>query len=158
MAYHLKNKPEEWMKNTRVLAIDQGTKTLGLALSNSDQTIATPLETIFRKKWLSDKQALTNIICDYDVGIIILGYPLNMDGRAGARCQSVRDFATLIEQEWPQIPVFFWDERLSTHAADNLLTQHTHMKKTKHKQVRDAMAAQIILEEALSFLQKGAPN
>lgn len=154
MAYHLKNKSEEWIKNTRVLGIDQGTKTLGLALSNSDQSIATPLETIFRKKWSVDKQALNKIIRDYEIGIIVLGYPLNMDGSAGARCQSVRDFAVLLEQEWPHIAVFFWDERLSTHAVENLLIEDVDMSRTKRKQVRDAMAAQVILEGALHFMKK----
>lgn len=154
MAYHLKNKPEEWIKNTRVLGIDQGTKTLGLALSNSDQSLATPLETIFRKKWSVDKQALAKIIRDFEVGVIVLGYPLNMDGSAGPRCQSVRDFAILLEQEWPKIPVFFWDERLSTHAVENMLIEDVDMSRTKRKQVRDSMAAQVILDGALHFMKK----
>lgn len=153
MAYHLKNKPEEWIKNTRVLGIDHGTKTLGLALSNSDQTMATPLETVMRKKWSVDKQKLATVIRDYEVGIIVLGYPLNMDGSAGPRCQSVRDFSVLVEQEWPQIPVFFWDERLSTQAVDNMLIEDVDMSRTKRKQVKDAMAAQVILEGALQFTQ-----
>lgn len=154
MAYHLKNKPEEWIKNTRVLGIDQGTKTLGLALSNSDQSLATPLETIFRKKWSVDKQALAKIIRDFEVGVIVLGYPLNMDGSAGPRCQSVRDFAVLLEQEWPKIPVFFWDERLSTHAVENMLIEDVDMSRTKRKQVRDSMAAQVILDGALHFTKE----
>lgn len=153
MAYHLKNKPEEWVKGVRALGIDQGTKTLGLALSNSDQTLATPLETLTRRKWSVDKQKLDRIIGDYGIEIIVLGYPLNMDGSAGARCQSVRDFAVLLEQEWPHMRVFFWDERLSTQAVENLLIEDVDMPRTKRKQVRDALAAQIILEGALNAMR-----
>ena len=90
MAYHLKNKPEIWINNTRVLCVDHGTKTFGLALSNSDQTLVTPMETIHRTKWAKDKDKLDKIIKEYDIRQIVFGYPLNMDGTKGPharRCE-----------------------------------------------------------------------
>ena len=156
MAYHLKNKPEIWVNNNRVLCVDHGTKTLGLALSNSDQTMVTPMETIHRSKWAKDRDKLQKIIYDYQISQIVFGYPLNMDGTKGPRCQSVRDFVMLVEETWPDITIFFWDETLSTDAVDNLLDNDMRMTRTKRKQFKDSLAAQVILEECLSFLRRQA--
>lgn len=156
MAYHLKDKTEKWIKNTRVLGFDHGTKTFGLALSNTDQTIVTPLETIHRTKWPKDSQSLDNIIRDYEIKAIVMGYPLNMDGSAGVRCQAVRDFARLIEEKWPHLTIFFFDERLSTQSVDKFLDNNRKMTRTKRKEFKDALAAQIILDEALQFLHRTA--
>ena len=153
MAYHLKNKSEKWINNTRVLCVDHGTKTLGLALTNSDQTMVTPMDTIHRTKWAKDKIKLEQIITDYDIEQIVFGYPLNRDGTKGTRCQSVRDFVMLVEETWPNLTVFFWDETLSTDAVDNLLDNDMRMTRTKRKQFKDSLAAQIILEEALTFIR-----
>jgi len=140
MAYHLKHKPEKWITPARVLCIDHGRKTLGLAMCNADQTVVTPLPTIHRKKWKNDAAALDTIIQDHEIQAIVMGYPLNMDGSAGPRCQSVRDYVTLMEQSWPDITFFFWDERLSTGALDDSV----------HKSVnKDSFSAKIILDEVL---------
>lgn len=153
MAYHLKNKPEKWIKDTRALGFDHGTKTFGLALSNSDQTIVTPLETIHRTKWAHDKQVLDKIIQDNDVQSIVVGYPLNMDGSAGERCQAVKDFVSLMEETWPNVTIFFFDERLSTQTVDKFLDNNRKMTRGKRKEFKDALAAQVILDEALRFLE-----
>ena len=156
MAYHLKHKPEKWISPGRILCIDHGTKTLGLAICNHDQTVATPMETIHRKKWKDDKQTLSKIIEDNDVKAILVGYPLNMDGSAGARCQSVKDFVIVMEQTWPNMPFFFWDERLSTQTVDKLLDKQMDKTRHKRKMFKDALAAQVILEEALFWLKNNA--
>lgn len=157
MAYHLKNKPEKWIYNSRVLGFDHGTKTFGLALSNSDQTVVTPLQTIHRTKWAKDKETLGHIFAENDVQSIVVGYPLNMDGSAGARCQAVKDFVMLMEETWPNLTVFFFDERLSTQTVDKFLDNNRKMTRDKRKVFKDALAAQVILTEAIEFIErKGA--
>ena len=156
MAYHLKHKPEKWLNDVRILTIDHGTKTLGLAISNSEQTMAIPLETLMRKKWANDRDKLSDIIKNYDIGLIMVGYPLNMDGSKGARCQSVNDFVVLMEQTWPDIPFFFFDERLSTQTVDKFLDKDMSKTRTKRKAFKDALAAQVILDEALHWIKNNA--
>lgn len=162
MAYHLKNKSEKWIKNTRALCVDHGSKTLGLAICDSMQSLVTPLETIHRKKWKLDKERLNNIINEFDITQVIFGYPLNMDGTKGARCQSVRDFVSLVEETWPHLTVFFWDETLSTHSVDNFLDNmvdyDVRLTRDKRKQFKDSLAAQIILEEALTFIRTSSQH
>jgi len=153
MAYHLKNKPEKWIYPARILCMDHGTRTLGLAICNSNQTLVTPMETIHRTKWDKDKQTLDKIIIENDIECVLVGYPLNMDGSKGARCQSVKDFVMLMEETWSSLPFFFYDERLSTDGVDNILDNDRTKTRAKRKEFKDAMAAQIILEEALDWLR-----
>lgn len=153
MAYHLKNKPEKWIYPARILCIDHGTKTLGLAICNSAQTLVTPLKTIHRSKWERDKVTLDKIIMENDIECLLVGYPLNMDGSKGARCQSVKDFVTLMEETWPTIPFFFFDERLSTQTVDKFLDNDRTKTRVKRKDFKDALAAQVILESALDWLR-----
>ena len=157
MALHLKHNQKLWNYDRRILCIDHGVKTLGLAISNSDQTVVTPMETLHRKKWASDKVTLDKVIRGNDVEAIIVGYPLNMDGSAGARCQSVKDFVALMEQEWANIPFFFFDERLSTARVDKFLDNDRTKTRIKRKAFKDALAAQVILEEALDWLMRQEP-
>ena len=156
MAYHLKHKPELWDNTIRILAIDHGTKTLGLAVSNSGQTVVTPLQTIHRYKWNQDKDILAKIISEYDIGAVLVGYPLNMDGSKGTRCQSVNDFVVLMEQAWPDLTFFFFDERLSTQSVDKFLDKDMSKTRTKRKEFKDALAAQVILDEALLWIKNNA--
>lgn len=153
MAYHLKHKPEKWIYPARILCIDHGTKTLGLAICNDRQTIVTPMETIHRTKWPKDSQVLEKIINENDIEAILVGYPLNMDGSAGARCQSVRDFVMLMEETWATMPFFFFDERLSTATVDKFLDNDRNKTRDKRKVFKDALAAQVILEQALDWLR-----
>lgn len=153
MAYHLKNKPEKWIYPARILCMDHGTKTLGLAICNDRQTMVTPMETLHRTKWTKDSQKLNQIIDENDIQAVLVGYPLNMDGSKGARCQSVKDFVTLMEETWPDIPFFFFDERLSTQIVDKFLDKDMSKTREKRKEFKDALAAQVILEEALDWLR-----
>lgn len=143
-------------KETRLLGLDLGEKTIGVAVSNDAQNIATPVETIQRKKFAQDIEALGRIIRDFEVGGFILGWPLNMDGSAGPRCDAVRSFADEMTKH-PQIVgtnpwIGLWDERLSTQAVDDFLIENVDMSRTRRKQVVDKLAAQVILQGALDYL------
>jgi putative Holliday junction resolvase len=153
MAYHLKHKPEKWVNSGRVLGMDHGRKTLGLALSDEAQEIVTPLQTLHRKKWKDDQIILDRIFQDMAIKAVILGYPLNMDGSKGTRCQSVIDFVNVMEQAWPDMPFFFYDERLSTQNVDSFLDNDKSQTKAKRKNYKDSLAAKVILDEALYWVK-----
>lgn len=141
---------------TRLLGMDVGTKTIGLALSDPGHSIATPFRLIERTKFTKDIELLRPIVKDYEIGGYVLGYPLNMDGTAGPRCQSVRHFAEEMVR-YPQIfgtnPwIALWDERLSTASVEDFLVETVDMSRTRRKQVIDKLAAQHILQGALDFI------
>lgn len=143
-------------ENTRLLGLDLGEKTIGLAVSDSAQTIATPLKTIRRTKFSRDIEELATVIGDYEIGGFVLGWPLNMDGSAGRRCDAVRSFADEMTR-YPQIVgtdpwIALWDERLSTVSVEDFLVESVDMSRTKRKQVVDKLAAQHILQGALDFI------
>ncbi len=142
---------------TRLLGLDLGAKTIGLAVSDAAQAIATPLKTINRTKFSRDIGDLAAVIRDYEIGGYVLGLPLNMDGSAGPRCDAVRSFADELEN-YPQIVgtdpwIALWDERLSTVSVEDFLIESVDMSRTKRKQVVDKLAAQHILQGALDFIQ-----
>jgi len=144
-------------KDTRLLGLDIGTKTIGLAICDPGQSIATPLRLIERTKFTKDIEIIRPIIKDYEIGGYVLGYPLNMDGTAGPRCEATRHFAQEM-QNHPQIfgtnPwIALWDERLSTAAVEDFLVDTVDMSRTKRKQVVDKLAAQHILQGALEFMK-----
>jgi len=144
-------------EDTRLLGLDLGTKTIGLAVSDAGQSIATPLKTIHRKKFTRDLEELKTVITDYEIGGYVLGLPLNMDGSEGPKCDSVRSFADEFSK-YPQIAginpwIALWDERLSTVSVEDFLVETVDMSRTKRKQVVDKLAAQHILQGALDFIQ-----
>jgi len=150
-------------KGKNLLGMDIGRKTIGLALSDSKHSIATPLKTIKRTKFSKDIKVLERVIKDYDVGGYVLGYPLNMDNSEGPRCQSVRDFAQefsvqLSDELKPSknLWIALWDERLSTVSVDNFVSETVNIKKSraKEKGIIDKLAAQHILQGALDFMQR----
>ncbi len=137
----------------RILAVDHGTKTLGLATSDESFMVATPLKTIGRTKFSKDLIAFKQVITDHDIGGIILGLPLNMDGSEGPRCQSVRQFAENLEKGLDAaLPISFWDERLSTSAVERFLIDEVDMSRAKRGKVVDTLAALHILQGALDRL------
>ena len=142
----------------RLLAVDQGDKTLGLAICDSRQTIATPLDVIQRSKtkgkFNKDREALEHHIKDYDIKGLIFGYPMNMDGTSGPRCQSVRDTITALQQHKPFDSLWFglWDERFSTTVMQRFLVQEVDMNRKRRGEIIDKMAAQHILQGALDFM------
>ncbi len=144
-------------ENTRLLGMDLGTKTIGLSVSDPAQTIATPLKTIQRTKFSRDIEELGSVIKDFDIGGYVLGLPLNMDGTEGPRCDASRSFADELTN-YPQIVgtnpwIALWDERLSTVSVEDFLVESVDMSRTKRKQVIDKLAAQVILQGALDFIQ-----
>ncbi len=131
----------------RLLGLDLGSKTIGIALSDIMCRIATPMETIKRSKFTKDAEQLISIITAQNVGGMVLGLPLNMDGSEGPRCQSTRAFAQNISGKI-EIPIALWDERLSTIAVTRTLLEADASRK-RRKEVVDKMAAAYILQGAL---------
>ncbi len=139
------------VKNSRLLGLDVGEKTIGLALSDTRLMIASPMETLRRKKWSEDSQKLLKLMKEQDVFGLIIGLPLNMDGSEGPRCQSIRQLAENI-LKLTDAPICFWDERLSTAAVTRTLLD-ADMSRKRRSEVVDKMAAAYILQ---GFLDSGA--
>ena len=127
--------------------VDLGTKTIGLALSDVERRIATPLETIRRVKFTADAQALAAAVGALRVGGFVVGLPLNMDGSEGPRAQATRAFVRNLKPLLP-LPVLFWDERLSTVAVTRTLLE-ADASRAKRAESVDKMAAAYILQGAL---------
>jgi putative Holliday junction resolvase len=140
-------------KGERLLGLDPGTKTIGLAISDSALAVASPLETIKRARFTQDAERLAAVCRDYKVGGLVFGLPVNMDGSEGPRCQSVRALArNLVEKAGFTQPVAFWDERLSTAAVERFLVSEADMTRKRRAEVVDKMAAAYILQGALDAL------
>ena len=133
-----------------VLGLDLGTDTIGVAVSDGFRQVATPLETIRRKKFGTDADRLLDIVTKRGLIGIVLGLPLNMDGSEGPRCQSTRAFARNLEGR-TDLPITFWDERLSTVAAERALLEADTTRK-RRAEVIDHVAASYILQGALDRL------
>jgi len=141
-------------RGTRLLGLDLGEKTIGLAISDSGLTVASPLETLRRGKLKADAAALAALASARQVGGLVIGLPVNMDGSEGPRCQSVRQFAAnLAELAGFRMPIAFWDERLSTAAVQRFLTGEADMTRRRRARVVDKMAAAYILQGALDSLK-----
>ena len=139
------------IKDKRVLGLDLGSKTIGLAISDSNLVVSSPLITIHRKKFTIDAEILITLINERMVGGLVLGLPVNMDGSEGPRAQSTRQFAqNLIEKI--DIPIVFWDERLSSAEVERILINEIDMSRTPREQVIDKMAAGVILQRFLDYL------
>ncbi len=136
---------------SRLLGIDLGEKTIGLALSDTLLTVATPMETLRRGKFTADAAKLETIIAGQGVGGIVLGLPLNMDGSAGPAAQAARAFGRNLAGRIA-LPVVFWDERLSTAAVTRTLLDADASRK-RRGEVVDKMAAAYILQGALERLR-----
>jgi putative Holliday junction resolvase len=138
-------------RDQRLLGLDLGTKTIGLALSDVSRTIATPLQTIIRKKFTQDAEALLAIVAKHDVGGLVLGLPVSMDGTEGPRCQSSRSFAANL-LKMREIPIVFWDERWSTAAVTRTLLE-ADASRARRAELVDKLAAAYILQGALDSLK-----
>ena len=135
----------------RILGLDMGSKTIGLALSDVTRTVATPLRTIRRTKFAKDAGVLRSVIDEMGVDALVIGLPLSMDGTEGPRCQSVRQFAADL-LETIDIPAAFWDERLSTAAVERMLIGEADLSRQRRAQLVDKAAAAYILQGALDAL------
>ena len=137
----------------RLLALDLGAKTIGLALSDPGLAVASPLETIRRaKRFAEDARALLAVVEARGVGGLVLGLPVNMDGSEGPRAQSTRAFAENL-LKLKDLPLAFWDERLSTAAVNRFLIEEADMTRRRRAEVVDKMAAAYILQGALDALR-----
>lgn len=148
---HLRESLEKFPTTGRILCVDHGEKTLGLAVGDRLQGVATPLVTLKRTKMKQDVIALRPILDDYDVQALIFGYPLDQHGQPGKRAQSVTDYAKALAEQL-SLPIALWDERFSTSAVDKFMINTVDMSRTKRKQNVDKLAAQFILQGALDFL------
>jgi putative holliday junction resolvase len=134
----------------RLMGLDVGTKTIGLALSDVGRRIASPLETIRRGKFKPDAERLLALAAKHGVGALVLGLPLNMDASEGPRAQSVRAFARNLAALTP-LPLAFWDERLSTAAVTRTLIA-ADASRARRAELVDKMAAAYILQGLLDRL------
>ncbi len=134
----------------RLMGLDLGAKTIGLALSDPGRRLATPLETLRRGRFADDAAKLAAIVASHGVGGLVVGLPLNMDGSAGPRVQATRAFARNLLAGL-DLPLVFWDERLSTVAVERAMIE-TDLSRAKRAQRIDAAAAAYILQGVLDFL------
>jgi putative Holliday junction resolvase len=137
----------------RLLGLDVGSKTIGLAVSDPRLTIATPLETIRRKRFTDDLAVLARIIDERRIGGLVIGLPVSMDGSEGPRCQSVRQFAANMLAQI-DIPIAFWDERLSTAAVTRMMIEEADLSRRRRGEVVDKLAAAYILQGALDYASR----
>ena len=139
------------------MGIDHSKRTLGLALSSPDLSIAMPLKTIQRSGFSADIATLFKLCKEYAVGGFVIGLPLNMSGTEGPRVDSVRHFAENMIREKALLgfdpPISFFDERLSTYAADQFLIERDDLSKKRRGEIIDKLAAQIILQGALEKIR-----
>ncbi|WP_273509716.1 Holliday junction resolvase RuvX [Planktotalea frisia] len=133
-----------------LIGLDLGTKTIGVAVSDGLLSVASPLETIKRTKYTADAARLSEIIAGREICGIVLGLPFNMDGSEGPRCQSTRAFARNFARQ-SELPITYWDERLSTVAAERALLEADASRK-RRAEVIDNIAAAYILQGALDRL------
>ncbi|HEX7007047.1 MAG TPA: Holliday junction resolvase RuvX [Alphaproteobacteria bacterium] len=138
---------------TRLLGLDVGKKTIGLALSDATLTVATPIATIKRGKFAADAARLSALIAERGVGGLVIGLPINMDGTEGRRAQSTRQFArNLLERI--DLPIAFWDERLSTAAVTRMMIDEADLTRRRRGELVDKLAAAYILQGALDLLRR----
>ena len=131
-------------RGARLMGLDLGTKTIGLALSDVERRIASPLETIRRTKFTADVEALLKLAEKHGVAALVIGLPLNMDGSEGPRVQATKAFSRNLAQKTP-LPQFFWDERLSTAAVTRTLLE-ADASRARRGELVDKMAAAYILQ------------
>lgn len=129
----------------RLLGLDVGDRTIGVAASDALLFTAQGVETIRRKSLEKDFARLKELMDQYETDTLVVGYPKNMNGTEGPRCEFVRDFAEKLKNEIPAVKIIFWDERLSTVAAAKSLIS-ADVSRAKRKQVIDKMAAVFILQ------------
>ena len=135
-----------------LIGLDLGTRTIGLALSDTRRRIATPLFTIRRTKFTADAKQLLDAVTEHAVAGLVLGLPLNMDGSEGPRVQATRAFARNLAR-LTALPILFWDERLSTAAVTRTLIDADASRK-RRGEVVDKMAAAYILQGALDRMAR----
>lgn len=140
----------------RLIGIDAGTKTYGLALSDVTRTIASALETIERRKFAADMEHLFRLTKEHAIAGLVLGFPRNLDGSEGPRAQATRALARNLNRLSP-LPVLLWDERLTTAIAERMLIDADQTRK-RRAEVIDKLAATLILQSALDRFRNTASS
>ena len=148
----IENLPPLLAREARLLGLDVGTKTIGMALSDVTRSVATPYDTIRRSKFTADAKAIREVVEKNQVGALVIGLPLNLDGSEGPRAQSTRAFTRNLAAH-VEVPMVFWDERLSTAAVERHLIEADVSRKRRAELV-DRMAAAYILQGALERLRR----
>lgn len=142
-------------KGQRLMGLDVGEKTIGIAVSDTTFTIATPVETLRRGKFTADAERLKRLAAEHNVGGFVIGLPINMDGSEGPRCQSVRAFANNLLGKF-DLPLGFWDERLSTAAVTRTMIE-ADLSRSRRAELVDKLAAAYILQGYLDHLKARRP-
>ena len=135
-----------------LIGLDLGEKTIGVAVSDVTRMVASPLELIRKTKFTAEANRLFALIDEREVGAIVIGLPVNMDGTEGTRCQSNRAFARNLLR-LRDIPIAFWDERMSTMAVNRVLVEEADVTRARRAELVDKMAAAWILQGALERLR-----
>ncbi len=148
--------PQLLAPEARLLGLDVGTKTVGMALSDVTRSIATPYDTVRRTKFTADAKTIRDAVETNGVGALVIGLPLHLDGSEGRRAQSTRAFARNLAAH-VEVPMVFWDERLSTAAVERHLIEADASRK-RRAEVIDRMAAAYILQGALDRLKRLAEH
>jgi putative holliday junction resolvase len=136
----------------RIAGLDLGTKTIGVALSDPGVSFASPLTTLHRTKFGKDAAALLALCAEHEVGGLVIGLPVNMDGTEGPRAQAARAFARSL-RGLTALPIVLWDERWSTLAAERAMLE-ADLSRAKRRERIDAVAASLILQGALDRLRR----
>jgi putative Holliday junction resolvase len=136
----------------RLMALDVGTKTIGLALSDAERIIASPLTLITRRKLTQDLEQLAGIIAEHKVVGIVIGYPVNMDGSEGPRCQATRQFTRDFGAKLA-LPILLADERLSTVVVNRMMTEEADLSRARRGELVDKLAATYLLQGVLDSLK-----
>ena len=139
--------------NARLLGLDVGDKTVGVAVSDPGGMLATPVETISRGKFAADAARIAALMKDREANGLVIGLPVSLDGSEGPRCQSVRQFARTLEKHLGPLIIAFWDERMSTAAVQRQMIETLDTSRARRAQVIDAHAAAYILQGALDAIK-----
>ena len=138
-------------KGAPIVGLDLGSKTIGVAVSDGGLMIASSVALIRRSKFTADAEALFKLMDDRGAGAVVIGLPVNMDGTEGPRCQSTRAFARNLLR-LKEIPIAFWDERLSSEAVNRMLIDEADTSRARRAELVDKAAAAWILQGALDRL------
>jgi len=147
--------PAQLAPYSPLVGLDLGEKTIGVAVSDATRTVASPLDLIRKTKFTDDAKALFKLMESRGATGIVIGLPVNMDGTEGPRCQSSRAFARNLLRSRGDIPIAFWDERMSSMAINRMLIDEADMNRARRAEVVDKAAAGWILQGALDRLRNG---
>jgi putative holliday junction resolvase len=139
-------------KRPGLLALDVSKRAIGIAGADASWQLATPLRTIRRRRLEQDLAALREVVRERGAGALVIGWPLNMDGSEGRRCQSVRAFAEQLDAA-QELPMLLWDERLTTFAAQEVAAE-AGLRSKRHTKTLDALAAATILQDTLDAVAR----